>query len=369
MSTLNRYISKRVLLGITGAFAIITSVIMLIDFVESSRSFDASSSASMIDIMFLTVLNAPQLVEKTIPFIVLFGVMTTLFSLNKHSEFIVLRAAGLSAWSFLRPAVLVTGIIGILWAIAFNPMAVFTAQKHDNLKQKLSRASSQILLQNKASNKNIWLREGNEDGHVNIHAKAIDLESRTLLDVTFFYSDFLPNGRTVFTTRYDAKSAELFSENYWVLSDVTEHEDGRPSRHFDTVSKPTAINLEMLGSHNRSQKNTPFWQIRSQISKAKQAGYDTTPLVIKLHKLLSLPITLIAMTIIAACAALHNTRSGGTLYLLIAGAVLGFGEYFIDNMISAFGEAGTLPPVLSAWAVPLLVLFCGLAMLSKIEDG
>ena len=63
------------------------------------------------------------------------------------------------------------------------------------------------------------------------------------------------------------------------------------------------------------------------------------------------------MTIIAACAALHNTRSGGALYLLIAGAVLGFGEYFIDNMISAFGEAGTLPPVLSAWGSATLGAF------------
>lgn len=369
ISTLNRYIAKRIFFGIVGAFAIITSVIMLIDFVEISRSFDANANTSMIGILILTVLNAPQLVEKTIPFIVLFGVMATLFSLNKRSEFIILRAAGLSAWNFLLPAIFVTSIIGVLWATAFNPMAIMAAQKHSDLKQSFSGTSVQSPITNNIQLEDIWLREGNEDGHVNIHAKTFDLKTRTLFDVTFFYSDFLPNGRTVFTSRYDAKSAELFSENYWVLSDVTEHEDGRASRHFDTVSKPTTINLEMLNSHSRRQSNIPFWQIRGQISNAKQAGYDTAPLVIQFHKLLALPITLIAMTIIAACAALHNTRSGGELYLLIAGAGLGFGEYFIDNMISAFGEAGTLPPILAAWAVPLLVLICGLAVLSKIEDG
>ncbi|MCF6274597.1 MAG: LptF/LptG family permease, partial [Robiginitomaculum sp.] len=73
--------------------------------------------------------------------------------------------------------------------------------------------------------------------------------------------------------------------------------------------------------------------------------------------------------VIAAGASLNMSREGGTLRLLIAGGALGFGVYFVDNLMGAFGETGTLPPVVAAWSVPLLVLSCGLVFLSWIEDG
>jgi lipopolysaccharide export system permease protein len=89
----------------------------------------------------------------------------------------------------------------------------------------------------------------------------------------------------------------------------------------------------------------------------------------QLNKLLALPIMLIAMTVIAAGVSMHLTREGGTLRLLIIGGVLGFGVYFADNVVSAFGEASALPIILAAWTIPLFVLFSGLSYLARIEDG
>lgn len=364
-STLNKYIAWKVFLGIASAFAIITSVIMLVDFVETSRNFDSGTNASLMTVLLVTGLNAPQLVEKTIPFVVLFGVMSALFGLNKRSELIVMRASGLSAWRFLKPAMLVTGLIGVLWTIAFNPLAEMSARKYEAVLREISGANASAS----TIQKDIWLREGSEDGHLVIHARSADVLNHTLFDVTFYYLSFDQNGRPSFTTRYDAKSAKLLKDNYWVLSTVTENEDGKAARQFSTVSKPTNISWETLRSQTQTNKNPPFWKIRSEISKAKKAGFDTTPLIMQFHKLIALPLSLIAMAVIAAGAALNMSRSGGTLRLLIAGGALGFGVYFADNIIGAFGETGALPPILAAWAVPLLVLSGGLAFLSKIEDG
>lgn len=66
---------------------------------------------------------------------------------------------------------------------------------------------------------------------------------------------------------------------------------------------------------------------------------------------------------------MHSTRAGGTLPLMLSGAALGFSVYFLNNIMNAFGEAQSMPIVLAAWSVPVLVLICGIAYLSKIEDG
>jgi len=365
ISTMNSYIAKKIFYGIFVAFFVITSIIMLVDFVEASRNFDSDSGVTMSTLLVMTGLNAPQLVEQTIPFVVLFGVMGALFSLNKRSELIVMRASGLSAWRFLKPAAIVTGILGVLWAMAFNPLAAASSKKYSSVVQTATQSDDV----NAPKKGRIWLREGSSEGQLVIFADRSNIEQHTLYDVTFYYSDFDQNGRPIFTTRYDAESAELFKNNYWLLQNVTENESGKPSQHFQSVSKTTSMSWETLRSRVQTDSKPPFWRISNEIQKSKQAGFDATPLILQFHKLLALPITLIAMSIIAAGASLNSAREGGTLKLLIIGATLGFGVYFADNIISAFGSTGALPPALAAWSIPLLVLTCGLVFLSKTEDG
>ena len=370
MTTLNKYLATRVIRSVLVSFFVIASVIMLVDFVEASRNFGSDTDSSMLSILYITLLNAPMLVEQTIPFVVLFGVMGALFALNKRSELIVLRASGLSAWSFLKPVMLVTALLGILWAIAFNPLAIMAQDKYKNVIQAFSSDTNFA----KIGQKPIWLREGNDDGYVVFHALSTNISKHTLYDVTVYTFDYAtennsPNKRAVFSTRYDAKQAILSKNGYWDLLTVTENEDGKAPQDFNTISRNTSITWDTLQERSQARNKPPFWRITGEIEKANQAGFDATPLVMQLHKLLALPLTLISMAVIAAGASLNMSREGGTLRLLIAGGALGFGVYFIDNLVNAFGKTGTLPPAVAAWTVPFLVLSCGLAFLSWIEDG
>ena len=258
-----------------------------------------------------------------------------------------------------------TACVGVAWTIAFNPLAALSAHQYEVLAQKAS--NSQVF--DTASRDNVWLREGDADSQMVIHAKSSNIQSHTLFDVVFYYSNIDAEGKPVFTGRYDAKSAKLSRNNYWVLNDVLENEQGRPSQHFKLKSIPTSITWETFNAQTQTGRHPPFWRLGTEITKARQSGFDATPLIMQFHKLLALPITLIAMAIIAAGASLNMSREGGTLRLMITGAALGFGVYFADNIVSAFGETGALPPILAAWSVPLLVLIGGLVYLAEIEDG
>jgi len=365
MPTLNKYIATRVLLSILIAFFIITGIIMLVDFVEATRNLGSDSNASMISILYITLLNAPMLVEQTVPFVVLFGVMGALFALNRRSELIVMRASGLSAWRFLKPALLVTAVLGVVWATAFNPLATISQKQYRKVVDEMSERPTTLPTDQKP----IWLREGNDEGYVVIHALSADIDNHTLFDVTFYTYDLTSDGRTIFSTRYDAKRAVLSNKGYWQLTDIVENEDGKEPRRLKTISRLTTITLDTFKNQSQTRRNPPFWKIRGEIDKAKKAGFNPTALIMQWHKLLALPLTLVAMAVIAAGASLNMAREGGTLRLLIAGAAMGFGVYFVDNLVGAFGETGTLPPVVAAWTVPLLVLSCGLVFLSWIEDG
>ena len=364
MSTLDKYISWRVFRSISIAFIIVTSVIMLVDFVESSRNIGADAGLSPLTLAWLTILRTPQLIEQTIPFVVLFGVMGALYSLNKRSELTVMRACGLSAWRFLRPAILVTGLIGIVWSLAFNPFASKTMDIHAQLVASFTKS-----VPSAAQNQDIWLREGTEYEQTVIYAPRSDIINRTLYDATFTMFEADTDGELVFHRRFDAKEAVLLPSKYWQLTDVIENTSDAVTRRSIALSWPTTITIQQLQDHDKNSSLPPFWELPSEIKKLSRAGFSSNALQMQFNKLLSLPLTLIAMTIIAAAVSMQLTRQGGTLRLMLAGGVLGFAVYFTDNMIGAFGEAGTIPVQFAVWIIPFFVLFCGLAYLSRIEDG
>jgi len=243
--------------------------------------------------------------------------MGTLYSLNRRSELIVLRASGLSAWRFLSPAIFVTATLGLIWSAAFNPLASAAMNAHDNMVE----------------------------------------------NATFYLFEMNANGTAVFERRLDAKTAELVTQGYWQLKDVTENAEGELPQVQSAVSLPTVITIEDIRDTTGNNALPPFWEFPETIKKTERAGFSTTSLRMQLNKLLALPIMLIAMTVIAAGVSMKLTREGGTLRLLIIGGVLGFAVYFADNVVSAFGEASALPILLAAWAIPLFVLFFGLELL------
>lgn len=361
-STLNRYIAKRVIKGLLLAFLVVTSVIMLVDFVEGTRNIGSEEDIGSGTVFLLTLLKAPKLIEQTIPFVVLFGVMGTLYSLNRRSELIVLRASGLSAWRFLAPAICVTATIGLIWSAAFNPLASFAMNAHDKFVERVTGSAVSV------SENSIWLREGNDIVQTVIYAEQADILERKLFNTTFYIFEITLDGTAIFKRRLDAKEAKHV-RGYWQLSDVIENAEGEITQLQNAVSLPTNISAEDIRDTADIKTIPPFWEIPKTIRKTERAGFSTVSLHMQLNKLLALPIMLIAMTVIAAGVSMHLTREGGTLRLLILGGVLGFGVYFADNVVSAFGEASALPIILAAWATPLFVLFSGLSYLARIEDG
>ena len=179
----------------------------------------------------------------------------------------------------------------------------------------------------------------------------------------------LADGSTHFARRYDARSATLVAQGYWQLDNITENAPGEAKQTHQTISLPTQITLADLRSNADTVTDPPFWEIPQAIQKTEQAGFSALSLRMQFNQLLSLPVMLIAMTFIAAGVSLNLTREGGTLRLLIIGAALGFAVYFIDNMITAFGQVAVLPVRLASWSIPIFVLLAGISYLSKIEDG
>jgi len=358
-----RYLAVRTLRGIGLAFLVVTGIILLIDFVEGTRNIGQDLDINSFQVMYLTLLKAPSLIEQTIPFIVLFGVMSALYGLNRRSELVVLRASGLSAWNFLAPPIYVACLLGLIWATIFNPIASRSLSLYQS---KITATDSNVL-----PNDVIWLREGSETLQTLVRAESYDPRTRKLMNVTLSQSERDVNGEFNFRTRFDAASADLSAAGYWQLHQAKENTSDvlADAVLHDIISIPTQIRLEDITSQAKSEYIPPFWSLPTEISRTRRAGFSTIRLEMQWQKLLALPLTLVAMTVIAAGVSMHLTREGGTLRLIITGIAVGFSCYFANSIFNAFGESSTLPIIIAAWTIPIMTFFLGASYLLKIEDG
>ena len=87
------------------------------------------------------------------------------------------------------------------------------------------------------------------------------------------------------------------------------------------------------------------------------------------HSVLSVPLLLFAMVLLAATFSLRLTRRGGTGLLIAGGVTAGFVLFFMTDLVLALGLSGKIPVVLAAWTPAGVSTLLGLSLLFHLEDG
>jgi lipopolysaccharide export system permease protein len=364
---LTRYILVQVLGGVLLALSIILAMTVLVDFVELSRNLASRSQVSPLGVILLAVMRAPSFVEETLPFVFLFGVMWAMFRLNRRSELVVMRAAGVSAWRFLAPAAALALASGVFAATLLNPVA---ARLQGEFERQRSAMMAPTLNTVGLSEEGVWLREARPEAQIVINARRAESGGRRLIEPTLFIYDTLPNEPPVFARRYDAEEGVLRA-GFWELTnawETTPDPDTVAVLH-ELITIPTSLAAEGLLETIGSPETQSFWNLRRQARLLRDAGFAAEAYELHWQRLLATPLTLIAVTVVATAASLRLARRGGAFQLAAIGGAAGFVLFFAENFLAAFGDTGAMPVVLAAWAAPAFTLLGGLYVIASVEDG
>lgn len=361
---LERYVLGRTLIAVAGAMAVISAVILLIDFVDVSRTLAGRADAGFVHLLWLTALKSPASILILLPFGFLFGSMAAFVGLNRRSELIAMRAAGVSAWRFILPAAAAAFITGAVAVAALNPLtAMLTVKFEQDRAAILDDVSS-------ASPKETWLRQGDATSQVVIRALAHDQVDGVvrLRNVSMFMYRTGANGSLEFSRRLEAEEARLMP-GYWKLSGVREATPGAGSVRSDSLTIPSTLDDQAALERFTTPEAIAFWRLPATIKGTRQAGFSALTYEIRLNQLLATPILYAAMSILAAAFSLRLMRLGRLAVLAASGVAIGFGFFFFNQFCLALGKAEIIPVLAAAWAPPVLALLSGLLLLSFTEDG
>lgn len=358
--TLFRYFFKRYIVTACWFMIGVSGIIFLADFSETSRRMSAFVGYTVPGGLLMTALRLPLILQQTVPTLTLFIGMTTLIALNRRSELVVARAAGLSVWQFAMPFITGAFMLGIASTIVLNPLAAWGQDRASSIETDWRKASNA----SKTSNFLPWLRQISDDDDTIIGAKSFDNGGRQLYNVVLFH--FGKNGEVIL--RQDAESA-ILEHGYWQLNNVLETRSDAAPRRLPTAQVRTNLRPEFLEESLSKPDAVAFFDILRKIDVARSFGISTKALETQFHSLLSLPLLLVAMTLIAATVSLRFSRVAQSRSVILGGIVCGFVLYVVTVLVKAFGSSGVVPPFVAVWIPVVVAMALGATILLHQEDG
>ncbi|UWU15288.1 LPS export ABC transporter permease LptG [Rhizobium sullae] len=358
--TLGRYFFRRYLAITIWFFLGIISIVYLIDFSETAGRMSGLPGYTVAGGLLMTAVRLPLIIQQTVPFIALFVGMTVLIGLNRRYELVVARAAGISVWQFMSPFIAGAFLLGILTMTVINPLAAW-GQRQAALVETDWRGQEKAT-----SNKPQvpWLRQISGQDDVIIGARTIQENGTLLIDAVLIHFDSA--GRVIL--RQDAASAKL-EDGYWLLKNITERRPGEIAVRKDTLQLRTNLKQDFVQERLTAPETVAFFDLSNRIAIAKSFGVPTKALETQFHSLLSQPLLLVAMTLIAATVSLKFSRFNQSRSVILGGILSGFVLYVVNVLVKAFGSSGVVPPFVAAWIPVVVALALGATILLHQEDG
>lgn len=376
-ATLARYVAWRFAASVLAMLLSLTLLVSLFDFIELLRRAATRPDAGFALVAQIAGLRIPFVILQILPFAVLLGGILAFWRLTRSSELIVARAAGVSAWGFLSGPVLVALLAGMVGTLAVSPLSSAMLARAERLDYAYLRASAGLTA---LAGGRLWLRQsdrGLEPMGVAILSGRPTASARPTPGAPPAAAGFMLSDVSVWRlsaddrplARVEAPRARLLPGR-WVLDDAisfaSDRGEASPPR---SMTLPTELTPDRIETSFASPDTLSLWALPGFIEVLESAGFSAVRHRLHFQSLLALPLLAAAMALLAAGFSMRPSRRGGVARMIGAGVAAGFALFVMDKITGEFGEAGTLPVALAAWAPTVSGLLLALSLLLHMEDG
>ncbi|MCA3417598.1 MAG: LPS export ABC transporter permease LptG [Roseomonas sp.] len=369
--TLMTYVARRFAAMALLMVLALSALVALFDLIELLRRAAKRPEANFALVSQIAALRVPYVAMQILPFAVLLGGIIAFWRLTRFSELVVARAAGISAWGFLAGPVLVALFLGLGASMALSPLSSAMLARAERLDQLYLRNVGGITA---LAGGRLWLRQADDglqpQGVAIISGRPIATrelrpgEALRLAEVTVWRLS--AEDRPL--ARIEATSA-LLQPGRWRFDGAMVFGADRVAGAPQSLDFSTELTPERIENSFASPDTLSLWALPEFITVLENAGFSAIRHRLYFQSLLALPLLAIAMALLAAGFSMRSARRGGVARMMAGGVSAGFALFVLDKVTGEFGEAGTLPVVLAAWAPAGAGFLLAAALLLHLEDG
>jgi lipopolysaccharide export system permease protein len=359
--TLSFYFARHFTKMVGSIFLIGFLLITVITYVEFFNRAFRGDFVGGFTLALVVLFRVPSVTEESLPFAVLYGSIAAFVVANRRLELVVARAAGVSAWQFLLPACVVGLLFGIVGTMIYNPLSAKLLSWSNQMTASIVTSGQAPVA---SADGPVWVRQATAKSESIIGAPQSFDGGLGLIGVTAYVFD--PGGK--FRERIDAAKGH-FEPGQWRLEDATVTAPNATPRKIPVYLLPTNLTESEAKRTFLNIDSVSFWALPELARAANRAGVSPDRFLLQFNVLLSRPILLLAMVLIAANVSLRFSRSRDVGSMIITGVAVGFMLYVVMKISWDLGSGGIVPPPLAAWLPAIAATLVGITVLLHLEDG
>jgi len=352
INKINKYLVREFIFKLAQSiliFSILIFFVNLFDALDQAKSANAPAHIAI----YMSFLQIGGFINDINSSLILIAALITFSKFSQNSEITIIRVSGYSIFSILKPILITSFIIGILWIIAIKPIIITMQKKYNYIEQTYIKKEVRDLITHKNG---IWLRQENKanKGEIIIKAQGVYQENIELKNAKFLFFD----NNNIFYKRIDAKTAKLNDKN-WILGNAIINDQQNINKKIDNLSIKTDLQKkfikEKIINNFQDVKLFSIFELPSIIKNMEISGFSSTKFKVYFHSSLAQPILFISMTILACFFGIEHNRNNKRSLKIFLGLITGLIIYIFIAIIENIGSSGLMSSVKSTWYPAILI--------------
>ena len=356
MKIRDRYIAKTLLIYSLVVMLVWLSIYSFFNFLSELNSVGTSNYTIFEAIKFI-VLRIPEVAYDQASAVILLGCLLGMGNLASTGQLLIFRVSGLSVlrtvWITVKNAIILIFLLILIGEI-FAPVLTKYAEN------ERASALGQASLSNNQDG--FWIRDG--DNYINVEN---NVDGSFFSGITIFEVNRFNKIESIINSdsaNFDGKSLNLNETDIYSISASNKFEN-IDLKERNTYNKSVAFDKDLIASLEKEPGDLSTYTIFKQIQFLTDNKLRAGVFEVELYQRLVKPISLIAMILIAMLFIFGSNRDTTLGRKIFFGVAIALSFELISRIGGAMSLSFELNPLLSSFALPLLVISITIAMLIK----
>jgi len=351
-----KFLTSEFLKSFFYVFLIMLSLILVLNILNEIEFFRDKEVKNLLPI-YMSVLNAPDLIFEMFPFIFLLSTQIFFINLFNNNQIHIFKYSGLKNLKILSVISVLTFLIGLIIIIFFYNFSSTLKGYYLELKSRYSTDNKYLAVVTKNG---LWMKDIVDEQILIINASEI--EDDFIVDV--FISIFDKNYQLIKNLK--SKKVNINSKN-WILKDATIYENYE-SKIYDEIILKSNFDSRMVRSLYSNLSSLSIFKLIELKKNYKKLNYSTTEIDIQIYKIFTYPLYMVLITILSASIMFNTKRFKSSTFKITLGLFLSVIIYYLNNFFNVMGNTEKIPILFSIWTPLILIAFSNLIMANKINE-
>lgn len=332
-------------------------IIILITNILEQVAFFKELNFNFFYLIFISFLNTPSIVFEILPFIFLLSTQIFFISLIDKKELEIFKYTGLNNFKIIKIISLYAFISSLLVVIILYNGSAILKNSYLLIKNKYTDDNKYLAV---ITENGLWIKD-EIDGKINIiNANKVDNQFLIDVSITQFNKDFEINNII------NADKVDI-SSNIWKLFNpliVTNNQ----SESLSEMELNSNFDLEKINSLFSNLSSLTIIELFKLRNAYIALNYSVIDINSHLYKIITYPIYLTLMTILAAVMMFNISYQKNSFFKVSLGIFLSVLIYYINYFLNILGTNEKIPLIISIFLPMIILLIINFISIIKLNE-